>query len=355
MKNKTGQKELYKEYPLPDEAKEIEQMLELMTYFHLQQAKLLGRFRRGQHTKDTGCLKGEFRVESGLPEWVRVGVFQEPQTFDAIIRFSNGSFKIQSDRQGDGRGMAIKLLGVGGKQVLPPEDLANGSDSEQDFIMVNNPVFPFPDIRAYRHFFELRKWFGGQVGKFLFFLPRPRLRQIAQSALNAQVSNPLEIQYWSMSPYRLGNRAMKFSAKPTNQDRHPSPSPVNPGQDDFLFDALAERIKEGDVYFDFMVQCQTDPDKMPIEDVSIEWPEPASNVEVDLSQPNSKFIKVATVKIPQQDPYSDSLKKFREACENKIFSPWHAILAHQPLGGINRLRKVAYHESALRRRRQNTP
>lgn len=354
MKKKTVPKELYKEYPPPNEAKAIQQMLELMTYFHIQQARLLGRFRRGQHTKDTGCLKGEFRVESGLPEWLRIGVFRESQRFDAIIRFSNGSFKIQSDRKGDGRGMAIKLLGVDGKKALPPEDLANGSDSEQDFIMVNNPIFPFPDVSAYRRFFRLRKRLGDQLGKLLFFLPRPRLRQIAQATIDAQVSNPLEIQYWSMSPYRLGQRAMKFSARPTTGANLPPTAPVNPAQDNFLFDALAERIKLGDVHFDFMVQCQTDPEKMPIEDVSIEWKEPESDVEIDPSQPTSKFIKVATVKIPQQDPAAENLKEFRESCENKVFSPWHALEAHQPLGGINRLRKVAYRESALRRRRQST-
>lgn len=347
-------KELYQEYPSPGEAREIQKMMELMEYFHVQQSKLLGRFRRGQHVKDTGCLKGEFVVEANLPDWLGVGVFQEPKQFDAIIRFSNGSFKIQPDRKGDGRGMAIKLLGVEGDKSLPAENLLNGSALEQDFIMVNNPVFPFPDIRAYEHFFWLRKQFGDQAGKLLFFLPRPRLSKIAKATIDAQVSSPLEIQYWSMSPYRLGNRAMKFSAQPSLQDGQSHTSPDNMNQDNFLFEALAERIKQRDVYFNFMVQCQTDPEKMPIEDVSTEWQEPESCIDVDLSQPSSRFIKVATVKIPQQDPYAEDMQTFREFCEDRIFSPWHALQVHQPLGGINRLRKVAYRESALMRRRQST-
>ncbi|MEM9164976.1 MAG: catalase, partial [Cyanobacteria bacterium P01_F01_bin.4] len=105
-----SQKELYQEYPSPREAQDIQQMMELMRYFHTQQSRLLNKFRRGQHAKDTGCLKGKFTVESELPEWLKVGIFQNPRQFDAIIRFSNGSFKVQSDRKGDGRGMAIKLL-----------------------------------------------------------------------------------------------------------------------------------------------------------------------------------------------------------------------------------------------------
>lgn len=30
-----------------------------------------------------------------------------------------------------------------------------------------------------------------------------------------KIVSPLEIQYWSMTPYKLGNRAIKFSAKPS--------------------------------------------------------------------------------------------------------------------------------------------
>lgn len=38
-----------------------------------------------------------------------------------------------------------------------------------------------------------------------------------------------------------------------------------------------------------------------------------------------------------------------EACEEMAFTPWHALTAHQPLGGINRLRRQVYLGSAIHR------
>jgi hypothetical protein len=38
--------------------------------------------------------------------------------------------------------------------------------------------------------------------------------------------------------------------------------------------------------------------------------------------------------------------------EHLSFSPWHGLLAHQPLGNINRARRPAYREAANFRRMQ---
>ena len=89
-----------------------------------------GLARRDAHAKAHGCVQAEFRVLDNLPEEVRVGIFGETRAYPAWIRYSNGSGKIQDDSVGDGRGMAIKLMGV------------ERSDSgTQDFVMINHPVF----------------------------------------------------------------------------------------------------------------------------------------------------------------------------------------------------------------------
>lgn len=98
---------------------------------------------------------------------------------------------------------------------------------------------------------------------------------------------------------------------------------------------MVEHLKREDVYFDFKVQLQTDPQTMPIEDATIEW-----------NEAESGFIKVATIRIPVQE---FDIQQRREFDENLSFNPWHTLPEHQPLGGVNRVRKQIYEAiSAIR-------
>src|SRR4029079_15029439 len=83
-----------------------------------------------------------------------------------------------------------------------------------------------------------------------------------------------------------------------------------------------------DVYFEFMVQLQTDPVRMPVEDPAIVWDEALS-----------PFQRVALIRIPKQDPTA-----FRDLAvgEQLSFTPWHALPEHRPLGSINRARREIY-------------
>jgi hypothetical protein len=78
---------------------------------------------------------------------------------------------------------------------------------------------------------------------------------------------------------------------------------------------------------------------MPIEDASVEWKES-----------DSSFRKVATLRIPAQDLGSAAMQAFRASCEHLSFNPWHTLADHLPLGGLNRLRRIAYEVSVQRRR-----
>ncbi len=71
---------------------------------------------------------------------------------------------------------------------------------------------------------------------------------------------------------------------------------------------------------------------MPIEDASVIWDESLS-----------PFRKVATISIPEQD-FTASANV--EDCELMTFNPWQSLPAHQPLGGVNRVRKAIYSEIA---------
>ena len=91
--------------------------------------------RRGQHKKMSGCLEATFHVHAEVPDQLKVGLFEQANTYEAVIRYSGGAGT--DDREPDIHGMAIKLLDVEGKKVL---DEAADVD-EQDFILADNPVF----------------------------------------------------------------------------------------------------------------------------------------------------------------------------------------------------------------------
>jgi hypothetical protein len=105
---------------------------------------------------------------------------------------------------------------------------------------------------------------------------------------------------------------------------------------------MQQRLDGGEARFDFMVQAQTDPYKMPLEDPSVVWDEELS-----------PFRRVASLRIPEQSFDSAAQMTF---CENLSFTPWHSLLEHRPLGGLNRARKVVYQAlSKLRHQRNDAP
>ena len=99
---------------------------------------------RDAHPKAHGCIRAEFKVNETLPPLLAQGVFIPGKTYQAWIRFSNGSSNAkQADIKKDARGMAIKLLEVSGK------NLSDENSSTQDFIMINHPVFFANDPARY--------------------------------------------------------------------------------------------------------------------------------------------------------------------------------------------------------------
>ena len=273
-----------------------------------------GRARRDAHPKSHGCVRAVFRVLDDLPAELRVGLFAEPRAYQAWIRFSNGSGTPRPDAKGDGRGMAVKLMGVAGAR-----------STTQDFIMINSPTFFVKDAVDYVDF--------QRAGDNLvaFFLPgwnplRLRWRELwnALSITLRKVSNPLNIRYWSVAPYLFGEVACKYSARPAG----PPSAFVDTATPNFLADNLRRQLEAGDAAFDFMIQLRTRPGAMPIEDARIAW-----------SETDAPFTPVARIEIPRQAVTPPDQDEFGEALS---FTPWHGLDAHRPLGGISRARRTVY-------------
>lgn len=319
---------LAQEYPPPDEEATIADLAaRLQKKIHKQYPR--GIMRRDAHPKMHGLVRAEFIVEPDLPPEWRVGVFREPVVYPAWIRFSNQNDKIQSDLKGDIRGMAIKLMDVRGEKLLTPREFVD----TQDFVLISTNVFVTRDVAEFDAL--VKAMMAGLLQMAWFFATHWRSTWNLLSAMK-KIGNPLAIRYWSATPYLLGSHAVKYSALPTSGVE--DCIPAHAGKD-FLRGAMAEQLRHGDVHFDFKVQKQIDPETMPIEDPSVPWSENAS-----------PFIKLATIRIPQQDC---NTAEQRNLGENLSFNPWHCLPQHRPLGGINRARRTAYHSVSTMRHERN--
>ncbi len=284
---------------------------------------------RQVHAKSHGLVWGEFIVEDSIPETLKVGVFVQPKTYPLWARFSNASDpekrgQLKSDLEPDLRGLAIKLLNVEGEKVLDDEQ------ETQDFILLNLPIFIVRDVQG---FANLTKAGIGQAEPEVLQSLAPTF-EILKEATSKQVANPLLIQYWSTTPFKLGSHVIKFSVKPQQQD---IPNSL-PSSENFLREAIVKFLTEDrrEAKFDFLVQIYVDDEKTPIEDPTQEWKEA-----------DTAFIKLATLRIPAQKFDFEERKRLDEGLS---FSPWHTLPEHEPIGSINLARKKIYQEIAKFRR-----
>ncbi len=309
------------EHFYPNEAKTAEKIADIIE-MSIRKEYSAGLALRDAHPKAHGCVRAEFKIDEALPKNMVQGIFLPGKTYQAWIRFSNGSSDAkQADIKKDARGMAIKLLAVPGNKLL--DDAA----STQDFIMINHPVFFANDPARYMSLMQ-----DINSDRFLKKLHIPFALGIKGTwiALNARnkISNPLQTRYWSMVPYQLGlgsdRKAVKYSARACSTVTDPMPAkPTH----DFLRDTLRTSLQNSDACMEFLIQPRTS-NTMSVEDSMTEWKE---------SQ--APFYKVATIRIPQQVFDTPEQNKF---CEDLSFTPWHTLPEHKPIGVMNRMRKVIY-------------
>ena len=78
---------LAEERKLPDEEAYLDSIISEMAA-HMRQLYQPGSYERGGNTKTHGVVRGEFTVRGDLAAPYRHGVFTEPRTFPAWVRFS---------------------------------------------------------------------------------------------------------------------------------------------------------------------------------------------------------------------------------------------------------------------------
>jgi hypothetical protein len=293
---------------------------------------------RGFHAKPHAGLYAEFQVMPDRPEQARYGVFSETRTFQALVRFSNGESILQPDRKHEPRGIAIKLIDVPGRKLLPGQEDA----VTQDFLATSHSVTSaVRDVDQFMAFvrakdsglllpFKLIGALGiGQALRILSAL----FKRVILSNVRSMVTE----QYSSTAPIKLGPYAVKFTVRPSPGT---AATTSRPSTANFLRDDLAERLKS-DIVLDFLVQFYVDDARTPIEDTSIEWTTPLQ--------------KVAEVRIPKCNLNSAEAKKLTDQVNELSFSPWHATEDHRPLGNVMRARRVVYEASSALRGHRPEP
>ena len=324
---------LAEERPLPDEEAYLQSIIDTFTR-QMHGLWKPGGYERGGNTKTQGIVRAELIVHEGLAPELRHGIFAEPRTYRAWVRFSGPGPYVTPDIDDVGfMSISIKLMGVPGPKLMDEERFT------QDMFGVSTPTFVTPDTKANAH---LQKWSLKNAAVFHFLnLRNPHILDgIMQSLWTKTQSSPFEAPYFSCVPYLLGEgQAMQYSVWPKSNKKTPIPRLPRRPPDDYLREAMIAALDQGDVDLDFRIQLQTDPHLMPIENAGVLWPERLS-----------PRVSVATLHIPRQKFDSPAQMAFAKRLS---YNPWHCIPEHRPLGNQSRARRRMYWELSKLRHDMN--
>lgn len=319
----------WKEVVPPGEAALHEQLAKDMTGLQQRMAAKHGGPKRGLHSKANVVLRAKFEVKGGLPETHRVGLFSEAKTFDAVVRFSNGGPTPAEDRRPDVRGIAVKLIGVGGKKSIPGFEHAT-----QDFTAILSSTMPF---RVPEDFVFVVQNAANPLGllfkSMLRFGPGTALKTLGalQKGLAAPLTSLHTNRYFTPLPIRFGAYAAKYCFTPVGVSQAAQTQTADLGAE------LVQTLSSKDCQWDFQVQLFADEATTPIEDPRVEWTTP--------------WTTLATLTVPKQSLDA----KLAEWAEKASFDPWHAQEELRPLGAMQRARNTVYRESTKARGASGEP
>ena len=343
------------EQPAADEAVVFDELSRTMQHITRTMASRYRHAYRPVHAKSHGVLLGSMEVLPSLPEHLRQGLFSTVASFPVVLRFSTNPGDILADNVSSPRGLALKVLGVEGEKVLN-----HAGQPTQDFVCINANAFTAPTPAAFlkqiktfddnlttsegvKHAVSVAARATNAVLKAVH-LPSATLEGIGAAAVH-----PLGESFSTVAPLRFGKYIAKIGFAPGSANlRALTGKGIDLSED---YNALESEIRqffrhEGGTW-DVKVQLALDEEATADDDrdFSIEsadkpWPEE-----------KSPWQTVARIVVPAQDSYSDARQLFVD--EQLSFSPWHALVAHQPLGGIMRSRLKAYEEARKYRAQRN--
>jgi hypothetical protein len=315
-----------------------------------------GRAVRDAHAKGYGLVRAEVEILDLLPAEYAQGIYAQPGRHDALIRFSNGSPHAGADaRLGGATGLALKIFDIDGPTLLDDEP----DTHTFDYANINAPIFFCNTIEHYLFiqdlFIEAPVYFAqGTPGRHRFFRDfvtgKGTLEQDQWAwdelfaFLTVAQQRPVNLllsTFWTMGAVRHGDYIAKVRFAPVAPfaERVVQRTLDLASASDVYRPALIAELRDRPYEFDVQVQLCADLARMPVEDVTVEWPETLS-----------PFVTVAKLRIPQQDIAGDDNLEKMDALS---FTPWRVTAEHAPLGNIMRARKEVYRRSSLLRHQLN--
>ena len=343
------------EQPAPDEHVTFDEISRTMQHITRHMAAHYRHAYRPVHAKSHGVLVGALEVAPDLPSELAQGLFAQPGTHPVIMRFSTNPGDLLADNVSSPRGLAIKILNVEGEKIPPHEGVT------QDFVCVNANAFAAPDPAGFLKTLKLldktldlpegvKHAVSVTAQATNAVLKLAHIPSAALESLGAPATHILGESFSTVSPVRYGQYVAKLGIAPASANlTELTGKHVDLGAD---YNALEELIKHffRDETAVWEVKAQLalaeDPSladaekEFPIEKADKVWPEDKSPWQV-----------VARITCGPQDSYSDARQLFVD--DSLSFSPWHALAAHQPIGGIMRARRKAYEEAKKYRAQRN--
>jgi len=295
-----------------------------------------GKTSRALHAKQQIGAVGQL-VVAQQPGALRPALFAQPAIWPVYARFSNGSGARQHDSVADVRGIAIKLVGVPGKKLIPGLE----DERTQDFLFIQVPATPFRDPDEFVSFVRI-----ATKGKALL-VPRligafglgRALSLLGDLASMPKVGSMATARFYTAAPIRFGETAAKLALFPLSTAAGTS----GEGRDALRTD-LVSRLNVGSIEYSLRAQFFVDEATTPIEDASVVWPEA-----------KTPFLELGRLTLPRQDVLSSRGREVEELVERLSFDPWHAVEELRPLGAMIRARSHAYRESVLERQAAPEP
>jgi len=317
----------------------------------------IGQAVRDAHAKGYGLVRGEVEILDGLPAEYAQGIYATPGRHDALARFSNGSPHAGADAGlGAVTGLALKIFDIDGPVLLEDEP----DTRTFDYANINAPVFFANSIDTYLFIQDIFLHANDYLVE-----GKPGLHRLYKDFLtgkgtlaedewiwdellaflrlsSTRPQNVLLSTYWTMGSVRHGDYVAKVRIAPA-----PASAEAVTRRDldlrsaaEVYRPALVAELQDRPHEYDIQVQLSTDLARMPVEDLTVEWPEQLS-----------PSVTVAKLRFPQQDiSGEDNLKKM----DGMSFSPWRVTAEHRPLGNTMRSRKAVYRQSSILRHKLNS-
>jgi hypothetical protein len=318
-----------------------------------------GRAVRGAHAKSFGLVKAAVEILADVPAAYAQGIYAKPGRHGALIRFSSTSSHLGTDAQvGPGLGLAMKIFDVAGPKLVEDEP----DSTTFDLVLKNSPIFISNTAKHYLFIEEIvndlpRYLARGTAGfhKLLadFLTGKGTLQQqdwawdelfaFVKSASQTPVRNPLLTTFWTMGAVRHGDYIAKVRVAPTVEsatqvihrdlDLTSGPEVFHP--------TLVDELQARPFDFDLQVQLCTDLAAMPVNVLTVEWPEKLS-----------PFVTVGRVHLPRQD--ISGPENFEKG-DALAFNQWRVTADHRPLGEIMNVRRIYTASAKVRRTLNHQP